>query len=300
MTGIWYVITETRLGKYLLVGLTLSFALLPVLLKKNKTGNLNIQDCKRGYGICVLIHFLMLAGTLSVPFIFVYLYVVIFLPYMFFSFMLNTKLLKQAKPRKLFVNVIYKTTITLVIWFVSLFPFSLIALNSIKNIPAQNAYKNEITMLQNEIKTYETYADLTSLGLGHYKLQHEGAPHLWDITKPEKTVITYDGVMMVYEHLFNRNDEESWDNAWNNSNVGKDVEYDVFFYEGTYLIVTPLWDKPGVLYYRGYIYICKELSPNCDLFDIGITDLQMIEKILQLPGEKMSRAELSELLGKVA
>lgn len=121
------------------------------------------------------------------------------------------------------------------------------------NMPEENARKQEILQLQKEISNYETYADLTSFGLGLYKLKNEGDEYLWDITKPEDTVINYEGVEMVYEGYNNRKDDEGFDNAWGNSNEGKDVEYDVYFYNNTYIIVTPLWDKPGTLYYWGYI-----------------------------------------------
>lgn len=156
----------------------------------------------------------------------------------------------------------------------------------------------EILQMQDAIKNYETYADLTPFGLGLYKLQYEGDKHLWDITKPEDYVIEFEGVEMVFEHHYNRKDEESWDNDWKNSNKGKDVTYDVYFYEDTYLIVTPLWDEPGTLYYWGYVYLCKDISENADLFNIGIHDPKLVENFKMLPVVKMSRKELSEKLGK--
>lgn len=166
------------------------------------------------------------------------------------------------------------------------------------NMPEENARKQEILQLQKEISNYETYTDLTSFGLGLYKLKNEGDEYLWDITKPEDTVINYEGVEMVYKGYNNRKDHEGFDNAWGNSNEGKDVEYDVYFYDNTYIIVTPLWDKPGTLYYWGYIYLCKDINKNVDLFDVGILDPKVVEKLHELPGEKYSRKKLTEKLGK--
>jgi len=165
-------------------------------------------------------------------------------------------------------------------------------------VPATIARNQEISQLQKEIKNYETYADLTAFGLGIYKLKDTGDRHLWDITKPEKIVINYDGVDMVFDVHYNRKDDTTWDNAWGSSNEGIDVTCDVILYQGTYIIIPPLWEQHGVLYYWGYIYLCKDINENADLFDIGILDKNVVNKLLQLPGEKMSRKELSEKLGK--
>lgn len=166
------------------------------------------------------------------------------------------------------------------------------------NLPATIARNQEISQAREEIINYETYADLTPFGLGVYKLRCEGDKHLWDVTKPSKTVIFYDGAEMVFDVCYNRKDEASWDNWWGNSNKGQDVTYDVIFYEDTYIIIPPVWDQRGTLYYWGIIYLCKDLNENADLFDIGISDKKVFDKLRELPGEKYSRLELSEKLGK--
>ena len=162
---------------------------------------------------------------------------------------------------------------------------------------AGNAKEREIAQQQKEISSYETFADLRPFGLGLYKLRCEGDNLLFDVTKPKKTVTEYRGASMVYEYYINRKENESWDDFRGNSNVGKDVLYDVYFYEDTYIIVTPLWDPPSSLY-CGYIYMCKSLAKGVDLFNVGIPDPQVAEKLRELYGEQISRQELAALLGK--
>lgn len=217
---------------------------------------------------------------------------------MYFSFMLNKKIITDTRLRYSTINFIYKLIITFLIWFVAFFPFSLLGIMKIANLPAEIEKKQEILQTQEEISNLETYADLTPFGLGIYKLRNEGDKYLWDITKPEDHVIDYDGISMVYDSLINRRYDKTWDNSYDNSNKGKDVLYDVLFYNGTYIIITPLWDKPGTLYYWGYIYLCKDISKDADLFELGITDPKIVEKLKELPVEKLSRKELAEKLGK--
>lgn len=76
------------------------------------------------------------------------------------------------------------------------------------------------------------------------------------------------------------------------------MQYDIYFYDDTYIIVTPLWDKSGTLSYWGFIYLCKDIGKDVDLFDVGIIDPKVIEKFYELPREKYSRKELTEKLGK--
>ena len=163
--------------------------------------------------------------------------------------------------------------------------------------PEKNDRDREIAQLQKEISNYETYADLRPFGLGHYKLRCEGDSILWDVTKANTTVTQYKDTSLVFEYCFNRREETSWDDIRGHSNAGKNVLYDVYFYEGTYIIVTPLWEEPDPLY-CGYIYLCKRLAKDADLFDIGIPDPQVAEKLRELSGEQISRKELTALLGK--
>ena len=279
----------------IIIGIGLSAILFVALLKANKKRNLNLRNYAIGYGACVAISLSVLITTFLVPILWTACYIIIFVPFMFFSFMLNKKLIKDTKLHTSFINFIYKSAVTILIWFVACFPLSLIGITEIAKVPEKNAAKQEFLQLQQEISNYETYADLTPFGLGIYKLRNEGDRYLWDITKPKSY---YYGTDMVYEYHSNCKDYESWDNSWGNSNAGKNVLYDVFFYEGTYLIVTPIWEKPGSLYYWGYIYLCKDINSDADLFDVGILDTEVVEKLRELPGEKLSRKELSEKLGK--
>lgn len=185
---------------------------------------------------------------------------------------------------------------------------SVVGIVTIINMSAKNARNQEIAQQREEIMNYETYADLTPFGLGIYKLRCEGDRYLWDITKPSKYAIDYDGVCRVFDVHYNQNESTGWDDAWGgNSNAGKNVTYDVILYEDIYLIVAPLWEQPlitipsdlyVVSYFWGYIYLCKEINEDADLFDIGVIDKKVVDKILELPGEKLSRKELSERLGK--
>lgn len=175
---------------------------------------------------------------------------------------------------------------------------SIYGITTLVNMPAEKKEKQEISQVKEEILNYETYADLQKFGLGIYKQKTSGDKFLWDITKPEDYVIDYDGVKMVYEVTYNSKDDLVSDYVFDHSNEGKNVSYDVYHYDDTYIIVTPLWDEPGTLYYWGYIYLCKELSNNVDLFGIGVLDPEVIENFKILPSESYSRKELTEKLGK--
>ncbi len=279
------------------IAICVSVLLLKARQKANEKGSLNLRSYATGYGICVAISISVLITTFIVPILFIACYIIIFVPFMYFSFMLNRKIIKDTRLRNSIANFMYKLIATLLIWFIAFFPFSLLGIIEMVNLPAEIAKNQEILKLREEILNCETYADLTPFGLGIYKLQNEGDRYLWDITKPDDYVNYYDGDM-VYEYHINRKDDESWDNTWGNSNKGKDVLYDVYFYEGTYIIVTPLWEKPGALYYWGYVYLCKDIDKDVDLFDVGILDPKVVEKLRELPGEKISRKDLAAKLGK--
>ena len=277
------------------IGVLMSALLFFFLRRKIKSG-FSISASLKGFGICAISNIALL--VLSMGYISGYFYFVICIPFLFFSFMLNKKVIKETRLKNTAINFIYKATATLFIWFMAFFPFSLLGVMEMINIPEKNARNQEIVQMREEIRNFETFADLTPFGLGIYKLRHEGDGRLWDITQLPRTVITMDGVDLVFESHFNRRDDETWDNTWGNSNVGKDVLYDIYFYEGTYLIVTPLWERPGALYYWGYIYLCKNIDKDVDLFDIGIPYPEVVEKLQVLPGEKVSRKELAVKLGK--
>jgi hypothetical protein len=56
----------------------------------------------------------------------------------------------------------------------------------------------------------------------------------------------------------------------------------VIFYENTYIIIPPLWQKGGAFYYWVYIYLCKDIDKDVDLFSIGILDPEVVEKKREL------------------
>lgn len=170
-------------------------------------------------------------------------------------------------------------------------------ITTVANIPTKYAENQEKLQMQEVISKSETYADLTQFGLGIYKLQEGGNsflgnPFLWDITQ-EGLGGTFGDIEMVFDYCRNLKSGETWDD----SNRGKDVLYDVKLYEGTYIIIIPepqyIYDEPIF-----YINICKDLNLNVDLFQVVIYDQEVIEKLHELPGEKLSRQELIEKLGK--
>ena len=264
--------------------------------KSKIKSSLNLRNCAKGFGFCAISNISLLIITMG--YISGYYYFIIFIPFMYFSFMLNKKLIIETRLRNHAISFIYKAIATLLIWFIAFFPFSLLGVMEIINMPEKKARNHEIFLLREEISNYETFADLTPFGLGVYKLRHEGDNRLWDVTQLPRTVIAYDGVDLVFVNHFNRRGEETWDNEWNNSNVGIDVMYEIFFYEGTYIIITPLRDSAHVMRGWGLIYLCKELDADVDLFMIAIPNLEVVEKLRELPGEQVPRRELAERLGK--
>jgi hypothetical protein len=135
--------------------------------------------------------------------------------------------------------------------------------------------------------------------LGVYKWQLSGDRYLWDVSRPEAHVIDNDGVYYVFATLSNIKSYSSWDHSIH-SNKGKNVSYDVIPYEGTYIIAAPQWDTPrGSPGVWGFVYLCKEISPDADLFVLWNTDPDLVEALRALPGrETVSRRELAERLGK--
>ena len=280
----------------ILIGFFVS-ALLFVILKGKIKSGLNLRSYAIGFGICAISNISLLILTMG--YISGYFYFIIFIPFIFFSFMLNKKLIKETRLKNSVISFIYKAAATLLLWFMAFFPFSLSGAIEIINMPEKNARNHEILLLREEISNFETFADLTPFGLGVYKLRYEGDRNLWDITQLPPTVIIYDGVDLVFKSHINRRGDETWDNVWNNSNVGINVMYEIFFYEGTYIIITPLRERAHVMWGWGLIYLCKELKADVDLFMVAIPNLEVVEKLRELPVEQISRRELAAKLGKV-
>ena len=287
---------ESQILMLAVIDICVSAFLLMLLKKPSKNNGLRILFCVVGYVVCVAFNIFILIilwGFLSN-----HSFALTLGPLIIFSFIMNKELVKKVKLPNSIANFVCKAAISLLIWFVALFPFSWFGVMEIANIPKKMADNRELLQLQEEMLDYETYADLTPFGLGIYKQENEGDRYLWDITKPEERLHEFGGVKMVYENHFNCRDNESWDNTWNNSNAGKDVTYDVVFYDGTYIIITPLWEKSGSGYAWGHMYLCKSIEKDVDLFDIPIMDKAVVEKLLELPFETFSRKELAEKLGK--
>lgn len=125
--------------------------------------------------------------------------------------------------------------------------------------------------MKEQILESETYADLTEFG--EYKLVNKGDEYLWDITKHKDYI--------------------------GSSDDGKYTIYAVVFYDETYIIIPPIWEKSYTSYYGGMIYLCKDINPEEDLFEIGILETEVVDRLLELPSEQYTRKELSEMLGKV-
>ena len=268
--------------------------------KKHDIYNLSLRCYVKGYGICAAISL----GTMLVMVFapgewgwWILGYLAIFVPLMFFTLRLSKKLIREPRRRNMVVNFLYKLLAIVLIWCVALYPATMAGIGMLTELPAQNAKNQEFARLQEEIMDLETYADLRPFGLGVYKLQNDGDKYLWDVTQPSDNVREFEGYDMVFESHINRRGQGIWDIFRGNSNAGKNVYYDVVFYEGTYIIVAPAWEGRGYLGFWGVIYLTKSLDEESDIFEIGILDPEVAEKIRALSYEKISRKELSEKIG---
>ena len=245
-----------------------------------------------GFGGCAALNLAVFAFTWFVlpvlSLLFLFVYIVLFIPFMFFSFMLTRKLIKDTKSRSRLLNFVYKPVAVLLICFTAFFPFSLFGIQALFDMPAENAKKNEASEFRETVLNSETYADLTPFGFGIYKRIKEGDQYIWDITDPKSHPSkNTDGTYSVFERFPNHKDISVWDTR----NEGKDAVYNVFYYEGKYLIVPPGQNQ--------LIYICEEISENADLYYVAVYNgTDKIEKLRELPGEQYSRQEIIEKLGK--
>ena len=259
-----------------------------------KISGLSLRSYAIGYGIFLALNVFAIITIGFIPVYMLFSYIAFFLPFVFFGFMLNKKLIQETRLRNIFANKTYKIIATLLIWLIVLYPFT--ALGIAENPLARNARKQEVLQLQEEVMNFETYADLTQFGLGIYKLQHKGDYYLWDITKPKENVllVTNDGVVLLFDWHANQRYNEIWDNV----HEGMNVMYDVVFFEGMYLIISPLWGKHDRSFYWDlhYVYMCKDLNKDADIFSLPVRDPEIIEKLRELPGEQISRKELAEKL----
>ncbi len=255
----------------------------------------NLKKYLITYLICVGLNILVLVVTFLAPIAWVFFYAVLFVPFMFFSFKLNKSLIKYTKLKNSFINLVYKIVASFLIWFMAFFPLSLLGIFWVLEIPERYEEKQEIALQKEQILESETYADLTGFGLGEYKLVNKGDEYLWDITKPKDFIgSSDDGKYIIYEYAINRVEYE-W---WGSSDESSDTIYDVVFYDETYIIIPPIWEKSGTSYYWDLIYLCKDINPEEDLFEIGILEPEVVDRLLELPSEQYTRKELSEMLGK--
>jgi hypothetical protein len=280
----------------IIIGICMTVLILIVLIKANNKSKLSLRNYATGFGACVAAN--IFAIVISMGYLGAYSYIILCGPLMIFGFMLTKELINDKRSRNLFIRLFYKSIAIILIWFMAFFPFSLFGVAEIISIPTKNAVKQEVLQLQEEILNSETYADLTPFGLGIYKLQDEGSPllgspFLWDITQLEDGNTRYGDTRIIYGTSRNLKSEETWDDL----NRGTDVLYEVYQYEGIYIIIIPdkyyTYDTP-----RFYINICKDLSNNADLFQVVVYNQETITKLRELPGEKIPRRELIERLGK--
>lgn len=278
----------------IIIGVCISF-LMQWVLKIKGASLLQLRNPLIGYAICLAISIIVFVLTFFAPILFILVYASIFIPFMFFSALLTKKIIKHTNLRNPLTNCIYKLGAVFFVWFMAFFPFSLIGLEAIISIPANNATRLEHMRLQDEaresILSSEIYADLTPFGLGIYKLQNEGDRFLWDITQPRPGG-RYGGVAMVFAHSYNRRFQETWDDT----NRGSDVLYYVKLYEGTYIIITPttqhIHDRQLF-----YIYLTKELDSDSDLFRVVVHSQETIETLIGLSDNVFTRQELAHKLG---
>ena len=256
-------------------------------------GDLPLRDYALGYGGFVVLNVGVFITTIVVPIAFIIVYIIIFIPFMLYSFRLNRKLIKDTGFGNKLFNFIYKLTITIFIWFMAFFPFSWFGAIFIMDIPAQNARRQEVAQFREDILNSEIYADLTRFGLGIYKLKNEGDRLLWDITQPGHGLTSHlglDGTPGRTPNVFRTHENRRADRTWNDINRGKDIVYNVYLYEGTYIIMLPADSN--------LIYLTKDISENVDIFRVFVGDPEVMENLRGLPGKEIPRREMVERLGK--
>ena len=262
--------------------------------KKNKKRGLVIGAI--GFSCCTALNLAVFAFTWFVlpmlSMLYILVYAVLFIPFMVFSVMLTWGLIKKTKLRNRFLSVAYKVVAVLLVWFIAFFPFSMFGIQNISNLPGFIAKEQEGSLFKEEILKSETYADLSTFGLGVYKRVSESDDHIWDITQPiDFPSKISDGTIIVYVSYSVSMDRAS---LVVGSDKGKELMYNVYLHEGTY-IITPLSDSGF-----SYFYLCKGLDKDSDLFYLSGSRIssESMEKLRGLPGERYSRQEIAEKLNK--
>ena len=257
---------------------------------------ISLRSCAIRFGIAVGINLAFtivtfgIGGSMS--------YALLCGPIMVFAFVLSKRLIARKEPANRALRMGVKGAALLLVWFFAFFPFSAIGVFYVMDIPERRAQQVLADQTRAEIEAYDTYADLSPYGLGIYKLKQDGFEYLWDVTQPvdySRTIRSRgDDIIFIYSGKFNLRDK----NFLDYESLGKDVQYDIFTHEDTFVIASPILDNPDVLGDTIHIYLCKAIAPDTDIFQIGITDPAIVEKLRALPGERISRREICERLGK--
>ena len=243
-----------------------------------------------GFGQCIAVSLAVFCFTWFVipelALLFVFVYAILFIPIMLFGVLLTWRLIRSKKVSNRFLRAAYKTVTIILVWFIAFFPFSGFGGQALLNMPDTIARNQDAAAFRETILTAETYADLTPFGFGNYKRVNADDYYLWDITMPKDYPDSYKGVYLVYERF-------EIQTTFDYGNRAKDIMYDVYFYEGTYIITIPASEK--------ILYLCKEISRDAELFRVAVYN-QLVsvntEKLRELPSERYSRKELIDMLGK--
>ncbi len=170
----------------LILAVLILFILIEVLIFtvfRKKVSKLNTIKYGLGYGICVGSSLVVLLITVLFPILWGAFFSLILVPIVFFSFMLNKKVLQSTRIKNKYINFTYKLIASFLIWFIAFFPLSLLGIFWILETPDRYVEKQQIKHQKEEILEYETYTDLTEFGLGEYKLGNKGDEYGYSIIK---------------------------------------------------------------------------------------------------------------------
>jgi hypothetical protein len=136
----------------------------------------------------------------------------------------------------------------------------------------RNIANQEIAQRQEEILNLESWANLTSLGLGHYKLEkpeNASSAVLWDVTQPTRSGNT----ILVFGHA------SDFSFRWEEIRL-----FDIHLYEDIYISVNPeefsLSTDESPFF---HVYLSKEFNEDANFFLVIVNSEETIGKLKNLP-----------------
>lgn len=228
------------------------------------------------------------------------------IPYMLtFIPMIVCAIIIMQKHIKYIEKMLLKLLVIILIWGLTFMPFT-IQILSLPRLPI------EMYQTRKEIRSYDTYLDLSEFSLGVYKGPDRDR-YIYDITRPKKDYGKVNFVMQVYEKAYNR--DSLRDSFFGGEKYNM---YDTYFYNDFYIVVPENvalepdpssfssalamagGRKPQEIKKRFYIafYKIKTREIYERIFEKE-EDLENLNKLKQqLKGEKKTRNELLQMLGR--